>query len=367
MIRLPLRVCLVSPIPPPYGGIAHWTALISSYARDRQDIVISQINTAPKWRSIHQTGIIIRSIGGSLQLLSDIGKLFFSLCGARFDAIHLTTSGHLGAVRDLAVAILGKFFGVPLVFHIRFGRIPAIALANSFEWRLLRTVMRMSSRVVLIDKATFEAVRGYFPASKIVLIPNCVNTHSLPVGQSQDGPSDTRSVLFLGWIIQAKGVEELLSAWSRLQPRGWQLDLIGSYKPDYRDKLVQSYGAKNVNFLGELPHHSAMQHMASCDLFVLPSHTEGFPNVIVEAMALGRAIVATNVGAIPEMLEGGAGVLVNPRDACALEGEMRALISDARSRASLGEVARKKAIDCYSIDAVFLDYMRIWRGVSNKN
>jgi len=339
--------------------------LISAYAKGRKDIVISQVNTAPSWRSIHQTGIIVRSIGGSLQLILDIVKLCFSLCRNRFDAIHLTTSGHLGVVRDLAVAVLGKIFRVPLVFHIRFGRIPLIASANSMEWRLLRIVMRMSSRVVLIDKATYEAVRSYSPASVAELIPNCVNTHSLPSSQPRHLRA-TRSVVFLGWVIPAKGVDELLSAWGRLQPQGWRLDFIGSYKPDYRDQLIRSHGAENVNFLGELPHEIAMQHVASCDLFVLPSHTEGFPNVIVEAMALGRAIVATKVGAIPEMLADGAGVLVNPRDAHGLEREMRALIRDAQARLSLGEAAKKKADLCYSIDAVFLEYMRVWGGVSNQ-
>jgi len=233
------------------------------------------------------------------------------------------------------------------------------------EWRLLRIVMRMSSRVVLIDKATYEAVRSYSPASMAELIPNCVNTHSLPSGQPRHLRA-TRSVVFLGWVIPAKGVDELLSAWGRLQPQGWRLDFIGSYKPDYRDQLIRSHGAENVNFLGELPHEIAMQHVASCDLFVLPSHTEGFPNVIVEAMALGRAIVATKVGAIPEMLADGAGVLVNPRDAHGLEREMRALILDAQARLSLGEAAKKKADLCYSIDAVFLEYMRVWDGVSNQ-
>lgn len=365
MTRMPVHLCLVSPVPPPYGGIAHWTALISAYAKDREDIKISHINTAPNWRSIHQTGIFIRSFGGSMQLFLDIARLCFALSSNRFDAIHLTTSGHLGVVRDLAVAVLGKIFRVPLVFHIRFGRVPAIALRNSFEWRLLRLVMQMSSRIVLIDKTTYEAVRVYFSKSKTELIPNCVNTHLLPSEQRR-GSGVTRSVLFVGWIVPAKGVDELLAAWSRLQPQGWRLDFIGSCDPSYRDQLISRHEAKNVNFLGELPHRIAMQHLASCELFVLPSHTEGFPNVIVEAMALGRAIVATKVGAIPEMLADGAGILVSPRDVSELEREMRSLISDAQARASLGSVAKKKAENCYSIDAVFLEYMRVWNGVSNR-
>ena len=337
--------------------------MISNYAKCRKDIVISQINTAPNWRSIHQTGIFLRALGGSMQLILDIGKLFLFLCRNRFDAIHLTTSGHLGVVRDLAVVILGRIFRTPLVLHIRFGRIPAIASAKSFEWRLLRIVLRLSARVILIDRATYDAVRIYSPASRAELIPNCVDIRSLPPFQPQNARA-MRSVLFLGWVIPAKGVDELLSAWKGLQPKGWRLDLIGSYKPDYRDRLIKTHGAGNVRFLGELPHDAAMQYLSSCDLFVLPSHSEGFPNVIVEAMALGRAIVATKVGAIPEMLADEAGMVVNPNDVHALGREMQKLMLDERARVSLGEKAREKANRCYSIEAIFQDYMRVWDGVS---
>lgn len=107
-----------------------------------------------------------------------------------------------------------------------------------------------------------------------------------------------------------------------------------------------------------------MQHLASCDLFVLPSYSEGFPNVVVEAMALGRAILATSVGAIPEMLEEHAGVIVDPKDVHALECEMQRLIFDEEARISLGRAAKEKAIRHYSIEAVFQDYMRVWKDVS---
>ncbi|MDQ0033397.1 glycosyltransferase involved in cell wall biosynthesis [Variovorax boronicumulans] len=363
MSQQAIRICLVSPLPPPYGGIAHWTALISAYAKNRQDVVIFQVNTAPSWRSIHQTGIAIRAIGGSFQLLLDVIKLCVALCRNRFDAIHLTTSGHLGLVRDLAVAVISKIFSVPLVLHIRFGRVPAIASKNSLEWRLMRTVMKMSSRVVLIDRATYEAVRNHSPKINAELIPNCVNTHLLPSIQPRDCHA-TRSVLFLGWVIPEKGIDELLSAWDRIRPKGWRLDLVGSYSTAYRDQLIEKHDAKNVNFLGELPHGVAMQHLASCDLFVLPSYSEGFPNVVVEAMALGRAILATNVGAIPEMLAGCSGVVVSSKDVQELEREMQRLIFDEEARISFGEAAKEKAIRCYSIEAVFQNYMRVWKDVS---
>ena len=59
--------------------------------------------------------------------------------------------------------------------------------------------------------------------------------------------------------------------------------------------------------------------LSASDVFVLPSYTEGFPNVIIEAMAMGKPIIATSVGAIPEMLDEGCGVVVPPKDADSLQ------------------------------------------------
>ena len=104
-----------------------------------------------------------------------------------------------------------------------------------------------------------------------------------------------------------------------------------------------------------------MERMAACDLLVLPSYTEGFPNVVLEAMALGKAIVATDVGAIPEMLEAKCGLLVKPKDVQGLTTVLRSLLNDGNLRTELGNRARERALANYSIDVVFPRYMSLWR------
>jgi glycosyltransferase involved in cell wall biosynthesis len=355
----PLNVCMVSPLPQPYGGIAHWTAMVTAYSAGRPDVELVVVNTAPRWRSIDNNGVLLRAVGGGLQLLRDVARLVRTLARRRFDAVHLTTSGHLAAVRDLAVSYVTAIFGVGLIYHIRFGRIPAIAEANALEWRLIRWVMNRAATVILIDQATFLAVQHFAPNARALLVPNCVNVAELPARTA--AVAVVKTALFVGWVVSTKGVGELVEAWAKLRPQGWRLEIVGQGNADYQAGLLAQFGPENLIFVGELSHIEAMKRMANCDLFVLPSYTEGFPNVVAEAMALGRPIVATEVGAIPEMLAGDAGVLVKSKDSQALQEALNRVLLDSELREYIGQQAAAKAKSLYSIDVVFTAYMQIWR------
>jgi glycosyltransferase involved in cell wall biosynthesis len=139
------------------------------------------------------------------------------------------------------------------------------------------------------------------------------------------------------------------------------LQIIGPGDAAYREALIEKYQPKDLEFLGALPHEEVMARLAGCDLFVLPSYAEGFPNAVLEAMAQGKAIVATDVGAIPEMLDTGCGLLVSPKDVVGLKKALQSMLSDDRLRAETGERARARSSANYSIDAVFAEYATVWR------
>ncbi len=105
----------------------------------------------------------------------------------------------------------------------------------------------------------------------------------------------------------------------------------------------------------------AMELLAASEGLVLPSYTEGFPNVVVEAMAMGKPVIATDVGAIPDMLAGGCGVVVLPRDTDALRAALETVMGDPVLRRTMGERGRSKAISAYSVEAVFNRLLGIWR------
>ncbi len=360
MTDRPLRVCLVAPVPPPYGGISHWAQMIIRHASSRPDVRILIVDIAPRWRAIHDLTVWKRVIGGGLQFVRDLAKLLWVLLRHRPDAVHLTTSGQLGLVRDLAVLTAAKGFRLGATYHIRFGRIPEIAEAGTREWRLIRRAMALARTVIAIDRATEDAIRRHVPGVRVERVPNCVESAEA-VGAAPANPQ-LRSVMYLGWVIPKKGMAELVDAWSRVRTTGWRLIIAGPGEASYRQSLLERCEAAGIEFTGELGHEHAMGMLASADALVLPSYTEGFPNVVLEAMERGKAIVATAVGGIPEMLSDGCGLLVTPGDRDELANALKRIVNDGELRAQMGQRARARAHSEYSIAAVFDRYVGIWRG-----
>ena len=103
--------------------------------------------------------------------------------------------------------------------------------------------------------------------------------------------------------------------------------------------------------------------MMICGIFVLPSYTEGFPNVILESMACGCAIIATTVGAIPELIgeEDGRqnGVLIPPRNADALKKALNQLLNDGKLKDTCRYNVRCK-VKKYNMESIWLNLVDVW-------
>jgi glycosyltransferase involved in cell wall biosynthesis len=356
MSKPPLRVCLIAPLPPPYGGIANWTQLVRRYAQVRSDVNLDIVDTSPRWRAIDDIVLWKRAAGGGLQLLRDYAR-FLRLLWKRPDVIHLTTSGQLAVVRDVVMLATARLAGIPTVYHMHFGRIPQIAEDDTREWRMLAKAIRRVHAVIAIDPATDSIIKQRFPQVRTLRIPNGIDVNRLPPSES---PSAPQTVLFLGWVIPTKGLTELVHAWSTIKLEGWRCVIAGPGSNIYREELQQHFQPKHLEFLSEQPHDDAMRLIAASDVLVLPSHTEGFPNVIIEAMAMGKPVIATSVGAIPEMLSGECGVVVPLKDAEALGKALRQVCSDASLRLAMGKRAQLKACTQYGIEQVLEQLMSVW-------
>ncbi len=357
----PLRICLIAPLPPPMGGISKWTELMKQHVLSRSDLKLKIVDTAVSWRAVNDLGICKRVIGGGLQSFKNYIS-FLHAFRTHPDIIHLTTSGQFGMMRDLAILATARLKNIPVVYHLHFGRVPQVAAGNTWEWRMLVCAMRMASAVIAIDPATEETIKQYVSHIRTLRIPNGIDLKELP---STTGQTEYRTVLFLGWVIPTKGLSELVQAWSQVKPEGWRCVVAGPGSETYCKELQQQFQPAQIEFLPEQSHDNAMKLMASAEAFVLPSYTEGFPNVIVEAMALGKAIIATSVGAVPEMLADGCGVVIPPKNVEALAQALRTMCSDAALRKQMGTLAQQKAHAEYDMNHVFNRLVATWQEVSN--
>jgi glycosyltransferase involved in cell wall biosynthesis len=360
-----IRICIVSPFPPPHGGIAQWANIIHDSIQHTDEISLIQINTTPYWRDVDDFSIWKRMIGGAIQLCKDYFVFLKSLL-KQPHVIHLASSASLAVIRDLIICSTAKLLQIPVVYHLHFGRVPQIANTNTLEWRILALNLRLASVVISITPQTFETIVRYLPNTRVEYIPNPVcSFHEI---QPVKIIPIKNQILFLGWVIPTKGISELVQVWSEINSKDWELLIVGPGKVAYQTELINQYKPSNIKFVGEVQHIQAMQLVIQSDIFVLPSHTEGFPNVILEAMICGKPIIATSVGAIPDMLSPNCGLLIETQDVEGLKQALIKLMENEALRNDLGARAREKALQNYSIDVVSNKYVNLWRRmISKKN
>ena len=191
--------------------------------------------------------------------------------------------------------------------------------------------------------------------------------HERPAPAGSGEEADTGMLLlFVGRLVEHKNLPRLLDAFARLAPGrpGLRLLLVGSgpLGPSLMAQTRQLGLSGQVLMLGERDDVPAL--MAAADIVVAPSLREGLSNVILEAMALGRPVVATRVGGTPEAIDDGEhGLLVDPLDTGALAAALARLIDDASLRRQLGEAARNKVLERYSpqvmVKAMLKEYQRV--------
>lgn len=159
----------------------------------------------------------------------------------------------------------------------------------------------------------------------------------------------------VGRLSSEKGHRGLLRAFHAVAQRipGAHLDLVGD-GPLRREieALARELGIESaVKFHGALSEAETLARIAAADILVLPSFMEGLPLVIIEAMALGKPVIASGVAGIPELVRNGAnGILVPPSHWAALGDAMAALALDAEERRRLGAAANVSVMEEFAID-----------------
>jgi glycosyltransferase involved in cell wall biosynthesis len=143
---------------------------------------------------------------------------------------------------------------------------------------------------------------------------------------------EAKIVLYAGRLDAAKGLRELLAATALVARETPRLQVVflgeGLLKAELLEQAQKLDLQDRILLPGTANSEGVSRWMTAADLFSLPSYSEGCPNVLVEALACGRPVVATNVGGIPELVTDNCGILIPPRDAM----QLAAALSNALSR-----------------------------------
>jgi glycosyltransferase involved in cell wall biosynthesis len=227
---------------------------------------------------------------------------------------------------------------------------------------------RLTTRLLTVS----EASRGFLarlvglPPSRIKVIPNGVDTQSFapPAKRAANAPLVVGTA---GSLTAVKNHALLLRAVANLHRAGIEARLlIAGEGPLRRDleRLIETQGATSrVRLLGHV--HSMPDFLRSLDLFVLPSDSEAHPNALTEAMACGRACIATRVGGVAEITDDGrAAVLVDRGDEQGLTDALARLLTKDALRETLGHRAASLARERYSMSRMLESYRDLYCSLS---
>ena len=196
-----MNICLVAPIPPPYGGIANWTLLMDEYVKNIEEVQLLHINIASKKRVMDGRTLWDRVVIQGFEMFEHNKSLKKMIESEKIDVIHMTTSGSLATFRDILLLKTAKKMKIPSVYHLRFGRVPEIAQKNTAEWKRLRKAMSLASVVMAIDSSTYKAIKEYAPEVDVCYVPNPFDTKKLD-GVKVFSDAVKKEVVFVGWVIK---------------------------------------------------------------------------------------------------------------------------------------------------------------------
>jgi glycosyltransferase involved in cell wall biosynthesis len=280
--------------------------------------------------------------------------------------VHAHSASHASFWRKSLLLLLARRCGCATVFHLHGGGFRRFATEESgplARW-WIRHTLEASAAVVALSEGWAAFLAAYAPAARVHVVPNAVRVAAL---QSPEATEPGR-ILFLGRAEASKGVYDLLEALAPLAAQYPHLRLAigGEGALDAVRARAQALGlGERVELLGWLDARQKAAQLARAAIFCLPSHAEGLPMAMLEAMAVGKPVLMTAVGAIPEAVQDGDnGLLVSPHNTVALSAGLSCLLYDAKLRARLGERARATVAARFSTEAALGKLSAVYRALA---
>jgi len=236
------------------------------------------------------------------------------------------------------------------------GFIPKVCAAI-YAWTAGWLILLCAQTVVFFHPQPEQLLKRLGIKRKTQVIPTGIDPAPYKTGEKLPG---SVTVTYIGRLESVKGVDDFLAAAKPLKEEfpEMQIQVVGWYKHNH--PLVAEYEA-DVRFTGLREDVPAL--LTASDIFVLPSHSEGLSNALMEAMASGCACIASEVGGNSYLIQNGiSGFLFPVGDREALRSHLKRLLQDPAKRLAMGEAARKRIEEMFSWEIVGRRYEELFEG-----
>jgi len=363
-------VLVVGLTPPPIGGVA---ICVQTFARakeiqsDFRILVFDPGKVLPKTRSLGWRLLCKMAHVGGINL----NRLRVTRALTRFarkeqdiDLAHVHTSSYDSFHMNARLVKALDKMGIPVVLHLHGGGFKTfIDNADSETRKRILEGLRLPRALIALSEDWKSFYAELLPQQEIHVLANPIEETRAP----EKDAGSRGAVLFLGHIKKAKGVADLLESWPgvRAQDPSAELWLAG---PDLEGMMAKADPAalqeQGISYHGLVLGEDKTRLLRDASMLVLPSHAEGLPIVILEAMGMGLPVVATRVGAVPEVVTDGCeGILVETADTEQLGQAMLRLLSDSELRYRMGLAGFQRAQSDYHVDKLGRELAEIYHAI----
>lgn len=329
------------------------TSLINSRLNSEVEfITLDTTASTNKKRSISERGL-----GGISRMIRFIIILFTS----RVDTVMAFCSSGYSFREKGAMIKIAKAFGKKTILAPRSGfLIDDIENSPSFRTSV-NSVFNSADHIICQGNFWQSYFSSHFQlsADKTILIHNWIDQKAI---KRRPNNFNGLTILFLGWIEKNKGIYEIIDAADQLRDKNVQWIIGGNGKEfDEVKELVSSKDLHDkVKLKGWVLNEAKEDLLSSCDIFIIPSHREGLPNALLEAMLNGLAVIASNVGGIPDIVVNRKnGILIEPKNSTAIVDAVEYYYKYPERIISFGSEARKTIEEKNSIESVIQKFQQI--------
>lgn len=324
-----LRVAIVAPGPDTEGGITEVVRQVMPALENR--------SVSAVWISSHRSGSrmtkAIEMVYGLWRAVREFRTV---------DVVHIHSSYWISCLRKSLFLWLARLWRKPVIWHLHVPDRDFLTLfcGRGLMARYARWTVERCALIVVLSERWRSLVSELFPSLPIAVIYNPAVSPAM-----SSSVRTGHTVLFLGHLIPRKGYEVLLRAFSEVAAGrpDWRLVFGGSGEIPRAQQIAVQLGIEDrVVFKGWVRAEVKAKLMDQAAIFVLPSHQEGLPMSVLEAMASRVPVIATPVGGIPDVIENGvSGLLVPCGEITALSDALAGLMDDADVRVEIGEAGQR--------------------------
>jgi len=234
-------------------------------------------------------------------------QLFNLLKTEKIDGVIIFSSSGFSFYERIFQSLICRFFKVADIFFVRSGHFMTTTSSSTFKRLIAKVLLKIPRRIGVQGSAWIPFYQSLgVNREKCILIRNWLQC-GFPVAEKARSYNKTRAIsfVFVGWLVKEKGIVQLLNAFTSLQEKyNVKLHLVGG---GVLEKFCFDFQKNNcledkLYLHGWCEKGKVIELVNKCDIFVLPSEAEGFPNALLEAVALGLPTICTNVGGVSDTL-----------------------------------------------------------------